>query len=81
MVAADKGAAVKDAERQAIIETHIGVVGHLVESLVSFAFICDKTTLGAAEYLKSVCQTPQTSKNVVISSEGASVYIGKHKEC
>ena len=37
MVATDNGTAVKDTERQDIIETHIGIDGLTVESLVSVA--------------------------------------------
>ena len=53
MVAADKGTEVKDAEGQAITETHIGIDGRFVESLVSVACIYDNTALGIAERLKS----------------------------
>ena len=80
MVAADKGTAVKDAERQAITETHIGTDGLPVESLVSVACIYDKTALGAAEHLKSHLSEIIDTKNVVvISTDGASVYFGKHR--
>ena len=62
MVSADKGTAVKDGDRQAIIANHILMDVYPVESLVSVACIYAKTALGAAEYLISICQTLQTKK-------------------
>ena len=80
MIAADKGTAVKDAERQAITEMHVGMDGLHVESLVSIACIFDKTALGAAPHLKSQLSDVTGTRNIVVmSTDGASVYFGKHK--
>ena len=80
MIAADKGTAAKDAEMQAITETHVGMDGLPVESLVSVACLFNKTAFGAAHHLKSQLSDVIDTRNIaVMSTDGASVYVGKHK--
>ena len=71
----------KDAERRAITETHIGIDGLPVESLVSVACIYDKIALDATGHMKShLSDIINTKTVVVISTDGASVCFGRYRE-
>ena len=80
MLSADKGTASNDLEKQAIFITYINDDGFPKENLISVAVISDKSATGAANHLKKEVSEMISLKDIVVlCTDGASVYVEKHK--